>query len=265
MSFMLSFTKYKIISTPKWFGFGNFIEMYQDENFWTAARVNLEYVIITVPLRMVFALFIAYVLTSNVKGIGVFRSIYYIPSLMGGNVAIAILWRFLFLQDGLINAILKIFGFPPYPFLTKDLSALFVVSLLHVWQFGATMVIFLSALKGVPRSLYEAAIVDGASRGRIFFSITIPYISPVIFFNLMTNMVTACQEFNSPYMVTQGGTRKSYDIDESDYLQQCLQIHEAGVCECTFFSAVPHHCLNHACFVCNQQTLGELSGLRRKI
>lgn len=209
MSFMLSFTKYKIISTPKWFGFGNFIEMYQDENFWTAARVNLEYVIITVPLRMVFALFIAYVLTSNVKGIGVFRSIYYIPSLMGGNVAIAILWRFLFLQDGLINAILKIFGFPPYPFLTKDLSALFVVSLLHVWQFGATMVIFLSALKGVPRSLYEAAIVDGASRGRIFFSITIPYISPVIFFNLMTNMVTACQEFNSPYMVTQGGPGKA--------------------------------------------------------
>ncbi|MDY5931646.1 MAG: sugar ABC transporter permease, partial [Candidatus Ornithospirochaeta sp.] len=171
MTIGLSFTKYKIISSPKFIGLQNFIDMFQDPNFWMAAKVNIEYVLITVPCKMIFALFIAYVLTSNVKGIGLFRSIYYIPSLMGGNVAIAILWRFLFLEDGLLNAILKPLGLGPYSFLTNDIASLFVVSLLHVWQFGATMVLFLAALKDVPKSFYEAAIIDGASRRKIFFSI----------------------------------------------------------------------------------------------
>lgn len=209
MSMVLSFTKYNVISSPKWVGFENFQTMFADPDFWTAANVNIKYVLMTVSLRLSFALFIAYILTSNVRFIGLFRSIYYIPSLMGGHVAIAILWRYLFLKDGLINAILTILGFSPIAFFSSDFYSLAIISLLHVWQFGATMVIFLAALKGVPKSLSEAALVDGAKRSRIFFSITLPYISPVIFFNLMTNMVTAFQEFNSAFMVTNGGPGKA--------------------------------------------------------
>ena len=182
LSFIFSFTKYNVISSPSFIGLENYESMICD-----------------------FALFIAYILTSRVKGIGLFRAVYYIPSLMGGNVAIAILWRFLFLKEGLINSLLSSVGLGPFAFLSGDFSSLFIVSFLHVWQFGATMVVFLAALKGVPASFSEAAIVDGASRFRIFFNVTLPYISPVIFFNLMTNMVTAFQEFNSPFMVTNGG------------------------------------------------------------
>lgn len=209
MSMVLSFTKYNVIASPRWIGFDNYLNMFSDPDFWTAANVNIQYVLMTVSLRLSFALFIAYVLTSNVRFIGLFRSMYYIPSLMGGNVAIAILWRYLFLKDGLINSILGIFGVSPIAFFSGDFSSLAIISLLHVWQFGATMVIFLAALKGVPKSLSEAALVDGAKRSRIFFSITLPYISPVIFFNLMTNMVTAFQEFNSAFMVTNGGPGKA--------------------------------------------------------
>ena len=205
LSFIFSFTKYNVISSPSFIGLENYESMICDPNFWDAARVNVEYVLMTVPMRLFFALFIAYILTSRVKGIGLFRAVYYIPSLMGGNVAIAILWRFLFLKEGLINSLLSSVGLGPFAFLSGDFSSLFLVSFLHVWQFGATTVVFLAALKGVPASFSEAAIVDGASRFRIFFNVTLPYISPVIFFNLMTNMVTAFQEFNSPFMVTNGG------------------------------------------------------------
>jgi oligogalacturonide transport system permease protein len=209
MSFIVSFTKYNVMSSPKWIGLDNFTKLFTSADFWMAARVNLEYVLMTVPIRLSFSLFIAYVLTSSVKGIGVFRALYYIPSLMGGNVAIAILWRYLFLKEGLINSLLLLVGIQGKAWIAGDFSALFIVSLLHVWQFGATMVIFLAALKGIPMTLKEAALIDGASSRAIFFRITIPYISPVIFFNLLTNMVTAFQEFNSPFMVTGGGPGKA--------------------------------------------------------
>lgn len=209
MSFIMSLTKYNIISSAKWIGLDNYRKMIADPDFWMAIKVNLEYVLLTVPLRLTFSLFIAYILTSNVKRIGIFRVLYYIPSLMGGNVAIAILWRFLFLDEGLINSLLAGIGIQGKAWLTGYFSALVVVSLLHVWQFGATMVIFLAALKSIPKSYIEAAIIDGASRWKLFIRITIPYISPVIFFNLMTNLVNAFQEFNSPFMVTNGGPGKA--------------------------------------------------------
>lgn len=209
LSFAYSFTKYNVMSPPKFIGLKNYFKMFADPDFHNSLKVNLLYVLFTVPIKLSFSLFIAYVLTLKVKGIGIFRSLYYIPSLMGGNIAIAILWRYIFLEAGLFNAVLAVFNIPPYAWLAHNLSALIVVSLLHSWQFGATMIIFLAALKSVPNSLKEAAIIDGAKSSTIFRKIIVPYITPVIFFNLMTNLITAFQEFNSPFMVTKGGPGQS--------------------------------------------------------
>jgi oligogalacturonide transport system permease protein len=205
MSLYLAFTQYNIISSPIFIGLENFQQIMRDEVFRQSAKASLTYVVMTVPTRMFFALFIAYVLSSKVKGIGFFRSLYYVPSLMGGSVAVAILWAYMFMQDGLINSMLKFLHLPAIPWLSTPLFAMFVISVLHVWQFGSTMVIFLAALKGVPASLVEAAVVDGASRTRTFWSVTIPYITPVVFFNLMMNLISAFQEFNSAYVITAGG------------------------------------------------------------
>jgi len=205
MSLYLSFTQYNIISSPIFIGFENFRNIAADLVFRQSARVSLIYVAMTVPTRMLFALFIAYILSSKVSGISFFRSIYYIPSLMGGSVAVAILWAYMFMQNGLINSFLTSLHLPALPWLSTPLLAMFVISILHVWQFGSTMVIFLAALKGVPSSLVEAAVVDGASRTRTFWSVILPYITPVVFFNLMMNLISAFQEFNSAFVITGGG------------------------------------------------------------
>jgi oligogalacturonide transport system permease protein len=205
MSFYISFTEYRIITPPFFIGFENFIQVFTDPTFFQSVKVSLLYVLMTVPTRMLFALFIAYVLSSKVKGIGIFRSLYYIPSLMGGSVAVAVLWAYMFRSGGLVNLVLGFLHIPPLPWMSHPVLALFVISVLHVWQFGATMVIFLAALKGVPGTLIEAAVVDGATRTRTFWSVIIPYITPVIFFNLLNNLVAAFQEFNSAYVITAGG------------------------------------------------------------
>lgn len=205
MSFILSFMNYNIVSNPRFIGFQNYANMLGDADFINALGISFEYVLLTAPTRLLFSLFIAYLLAQKVAGIGIFRAVYYIPSLMGGNVAIAILWRYMFSENGLINNLLALIGIQGKAWLAGDFSALCVVSLLHVWQFGATMVIFLAAFKGVPSSIIEAATIDGASRWRIFISVQLPYITPVIFFNTMTNLVNAFQEFNSPFVITNGG------------------------------------------------------------
>lgn len=205
MSFILSFMNYNIVSNPRFIGFQNYANMLGDADFINALGISFEYVLLTAPTRLLFSLFIAYLLAQKVAGIGIFRAVYYIPSLMGGNVAIAILWRYMFSENGLVNNLLALIGIQGKAWLAGDFSALCVVSLLHVWQFGATMVIFLAAFKGVPSSIIEAATIDGASRWRIFISVQLPYITPVIFFNTMTNLVNAFQEFNSPFVITNGG------------------------------------------------------------
>ena len=134
---------------------------------------------------------------------------YYIPSILGGSVAIAVLWRALFKDTGVVNTILGFFGIAGPDWLADKTWALFVICLLRVWQFGSAMVLFLAALKGVPADLYEAATIDGASKTKQFFSITVPMITPVIFYNLVTQIAQAFQEFNGPYIITQGGPRNA--------------------------------------------------------
>ena len=158
---------------------------------------------------LIAGLFIAYILNFKIKFVNFFRTVYYIPSILGGSVAIAVLWRALFRDTGVVNTILGFVGIQGPDWLADRTWALFIICLLRVWQFGSAMVLFLAALKGVSVDLYEAATIDGASKTRQFFSITVPMITPVIFYNLVTQIAQAFQEFNGPYIITGGGPRNS--------------------------------------------------------
>lgn len=209
-SLVYSFTDYDLFKgVQNVVGFQNYIDAFTKPKNVKALQVTFTYAFMTVPLKLIFALFIAYILNFKIKGVGLFRTAYYVPSILGGSVAIAVLWKALFKNDGVINTILAMLGFEFINFLADKNWALFIICLLRVWQFGSAMVLFLAALKGVPEDLYEAASIDGATKGRQFLSITIPLISPVIFYNLVTQLVQAFQEFNGPYIITNGGPRNA--------------------------------------------------------
>lgn len=209
-SLVYSFTDYDLFrGVQNVVGFQNYIDAFTKAKNVKALKVTFTYAFMTVPLKLIFALFIAYILNFKIKGVGLFRTAYYVPSILGGSVAIAVLWKALFKNDGVVNTILTMLGFESINFLADKNWALFIICLLRVWQFGSAMVLFLAALKGVPEDLYEAASIDGASKGRQFLSITIPLISPVIFYNLVTQLVQAFQEFNGPYIITNGGPRNA--------------------------------------------------------
>ena len=209
-SLVYSFTDYDLFrGVQNVVGFQNYIDAFTKAKNVRALKVTFTYAFMTVPLKLIFALFIAYILNFKIKGVGLFRTAYYVPSILGGSVAIAVLWKALFKNDGVVNTILTMLGFESINFLADKNWALFIICLLRVWQFGSAMVLFLAALKGVPEDLYEAASIDGATKGRQFLSITIPLISPVIFYNLVTQLVQAFQEFNGPYIITNGGPRNA--------------------------------------------------------
>ena len=191
--------------------------------------ITFKYAFITVPLKLVFALFIAYILNFKIKFVNLFRTVYYIPSILGGSVAIAVLWRALFKDTGIINTLLGFFGIQGPNWLADRNWALFVICLLRVWQFGSAMVLFLAALKGVPTDLYEAATIDGASKTKQFFSITVPMITPVIFYNLVTQIAQAFQEFNGPYIITQGGPRNATTLVALLVYNYAFQSNEMGM------------------------------------
>jgi oligogalacturonide transport system permease protein len=210
VSFYLSFTDYNLISSPTWVGLQNYIDLFtHDRTFNKSLWVTLLYVLFTVPLKLTFALFIAYILNYRLKFISFFRAAYYVPSILGGSIAIAVLWRYMFADTGLINIALTSIGLEAVNWFGNPGTALFTITLLRMWQFGSAMVIFLAALQGVDKSLYEAAAIDGAGKWRTFVSITVPLITPVIFFNLILQMVQAFQEFNGPYVITKGGPLKA--------------------------------------------------------
>ncbi len=204
-SFYLSFTDYSLMSEPVWTGLENYAELFtSDRTFRKSLTVTLIYVFTTVPIKLVAALFIAYILNYRLKMINFFRTAYYVPSILGGSVAIAVLWRYIFASGGLMNMTLGIVGLEPINWLGDPSYALFTITLLRVWQFGSAMIIFLAALQSVDKSLYESAAIDGANKWQTFMSITLPLITPVIFFNLIMQTVQAFQEFNGPYIITNG-------------------------------------------------------------
>lgn len=209
-SLALSFTQFDIIDPPQWVGLQNYRELFGDDPlFRKSLGVTLWFAVLAVPARVGFALFVAHVLNYKLRGIHFFRAAFYLPSILGGSIAVAVLWRFIFSKYGLVNLVLVKLGFEPVAWLADEQYSMWTIVLLFMWQFGSAMVIFLAALQNVPQSLYEAAECDGASRWQQFWRITVPLITPVIFFNLIMQMVHAFQEFNGPYMITEGGPLSS--------------------------------------------------------
>lgn len=205
-SLYLAFTEYNVLSAPQWVGLDNFKEMFfEDDLFWTSFWVTFKFAFIQVPIKLTVSLLVALVLARTTRLTGLYRSAFYIPSLMGGSVAIALLWKQLFSPRGVINQILGMFGLPDdTAWLGDPDTALGTLIALGVWQFGSSMLIFLAAIKNIPQSYHEAAIVDGAGPIKRFFSITLPMLTPIIFFNLINQVIGAFQAFNSSYLITQG-------------------------------------------------------------
>ncbi|MDR1308007.1 MAG: sugar ABC transporter permease [Treponema sp.] len=211
-SFYLSFTSYNVLQPPKWIGLRNLFIMFagnteypRDTRFLNSLFVTLRFVFISVPLKLIFALAVAMLMNQKLKLIPFYRTIYYIPTLLGGSVAIAVLWRRLFAADGVINAILRgLFNANPPAWISNPKYALYTLILLAVWQFGSPMIIFLAGLKQIPQEYYEAASMDGAGKTRQFFSITLPSLSPIIFFNMVMQMISAFQSFTQAFIVSGG-------------------------------------------------------------
>lgn len=228
-SLMYSFHDYNLFRSAAFVGFQNYAEILGDKLMMKAFAQTFKYAFITVPLELIFALFIAYILNFKIKGVNFFRTAYYIPSILGGSVSIAVLWKFLFKTEGLINLIAAKFGIAPFNWLGDPNGAFFVIVLLRIWQFGSPMVIFLAALKGVSGELYEAASIDGAGKWRQFFSITIPLITPVIFYNFVTQLCHKFQEFNGPFIITQGGPLRSTTLVSLLVYNNAFKSYEMGL------------------------------------
>ncbi len=205
-SFYLSFTDYSLLADPNWVGLDNYVRMFTaDPKYFESVRVTLVYVLVSVPLQLAFALLLAIILNRGLRGLPLYRSIYYLPSLIGASVAIAVLWRQMFGSNGLINQVLALFGVEGQSWIGNPDTALGTLIVLNVWTFGSPMVIFLAALRQIPGYLYEAAAVDGINRRQAFRHITLPMLTPIILFNLILQLIGAFQAFTPAYVVS-GGT-----------------------------------------------------------
>lgn len=205
-SLFYSFTNFSMFNKPTFIGLDNYLYMFtRDREFLPSLLVTFKYVLFSVPMKIVSALFFAMLLNRSLKFINVFTTVYYLPSILGASVSISILWRFMFSLTGLVNTILGKIGIPAIPFLEHPKYALFTISLLVVWSFGSSMVIFLAGLKQIPKELYEACRIDGASKVKEFFFITLPLITPSLFFNLIMQLINSFQSFTSAFVITHGG------------------------------------------------------------
>lgn len=204
-SLYLSFTDYNVLSSPEFIGGENFARLIEDPRFWNSVRVTVTYVFVSVPLQLAFALSLALVLDKGLRGLAIYRSAYYLPSLLGGSVAVAVLWRQVFGHSGLVNQFLALFGVEGSSWLQNSGTALGTLIILNVWTFGSPMIIFLAGLRQIPEEYYEAARVDGASAVRQFSKITVPLLTPIIFFNLILQTIGAFQAFTQAHIIS-GGT-----------------------------------------------------------
>lgn len=205
VSLYLAFTDYDLLTPPSWVGLDNIREFVADPKAAAAARVTLTYTFVAVPISLVVALGIALLLNRGVRGLPFYRSVFYLPSLIGASVAVVLLWRSIFGYSGIVNRFLGYMGIEGPGWTTDPDWALMTLVTLSVWGFGASMVIFLAGLRQIPRMYYEAASVDGATAGRQFFSITLPLLSPVLFFNLVLGLIGSLQTFTQAYVFS-GGT-----------------------------------------------------------
>ncbi|MFG2466822.1 carbohydrate ABC transporter permease [Streptomyces canus] len=200
VSLYLSFTDYNLFDPPHWVGLRNYTQMFtEDPRYWRSVTTTLMYVVIAVPLQLALALVVALALKSMKRGKAFYRSAFYAPSLLGASMSIALVWRAVFNDGGTVD---NLFGTGGW--VNRPGWALLAVALLTVWQFGAPMVIFLAGLQQIPAELYEAAAVDGAGTWRQFLSVTVPMLSPVLFFNLVLQTIQAFQVFTPAFAVSAG-------------------------------------------------------------
>ena len=204
-SLYYSCTDYNMIDKANWVGFGNYINLFKDERFLKSVGVTLQYVVLSVPIKLAFALFIAFLLTRPSRLVSFYRSLYYLPSLIGGSVAVALVWKELFARKGLININLAKLGIPTINWFGSMSAAKWPIILMTAWQFGSSMLIFAAGLKEIPTSYYEAAKIDGANGWQIFWKITMPCLSPVIMFNLIMQLISSFMVFTQAFVITKGG------------------------------------------------------------
>ena len=205
VSLYLSFTDFNLLQAPSWVGDANYVRIFTaDPKFLQALRVTFFFVLFSVPLKLAFALAIAVLLNRGLRGLPLYRAIFYLPSLLGASVAIAVLWRELFSGDGVINKLLAMIGIAGPSWISNPRYALWTLVLLSVWQFGSPMIIFLAGLRQIPHDMYEAAAIDGASKPRQFWSITLPLLTPVVFFNAIIQTIDAFKSFTPAFIISSG-------------------------------------------------------------
>jgi ABC-type sugar transport systems, permease components len=204
-SLYLSFTKYDLLTTPEWIGTKNYVSMFTDDyRLKDSIWVTMKYVFLSVPVRLSFALAIAMLLNQGLRLLNLYRTIYYIPSLLGGSVAISVLWKQVFDKEGVFNQGLAVVGIEGPAWISSPSYAIYSLIGLSVWQFGSVMIIFLAGLKQIPTELYEAATVDGAGKVRQFAKITMPLLTPVLFFNLTITLIQSFQTFTKAFIISGG-------------------------------------------------------------
>lgn len=204
-SLYYSFTEYDILGEPIFNGLENFRRMAKDELFWQSLKVTFFYAFVSVPLRLAFAFFVAMLFNKGTRAIRVYQAVYYVPSLVGGSIAIAVMWRRLFMNDGALNAVLNLLGIhSDRSWIGDPNTAIWTLILLAAWQFGSSMLIFLAGLRQIPKELYEAASIDGSNAFGKFLHITVPQITPVLFFNLVMQLINGFTVFTQAFVVSGG-------------------------------------------------------------
>jgi len=205
-SLYLSFTNFDLLTAPEWVGAANYVRIFTaDPKFAKSMQVTFFFVIFSVPLKLAFALGVALLLNRGMRGLPLYRAVFYLPSLLGASVAIAVLWRTLFAGDGLVNDFLLNFGIQGPSWISNPRFSLWTLIVLAVWQFGSPMIIFLAGLRQIPQDMYEAASLEGASKWRVFWKITLPMLTPVVFFNAIIQTIEGFKSF-TPAFIISGGT-----------------------------------------------------------
>lgn len=230
ISLYYSFCDYDILNPAEFCGLKNYIKMFTDDpTFWKTIGVTFYFALVSVPLRLIFALIVAMILQRTTKATGLYRALYYLPSIIGGSVAVAILWKRMFAADGVFNSLLRLIGIKTsFAWLGDTRTAIWMLIILAVWQFGSSMLIFLSSLKQIPVTLYEAARVDGASKWKQFWSITLPLLTPTIFFNLVMQMINGFLAFTQCFIITQGRPLNSTLFYTVYMYQQSFEFYNTG-------------------------------------
>lgn len=227
-SLYYSLTEFNVLKPPVWVGLKNYKMLFADPDFWNSLRLTVIYTLASVPLGLTAGFFLALLLKRNVAGVRYYRTLYYLPVVVP-VVALGVLWKQLYSPGyGIANEILQWFGLEPYSWFSRPESVMPSLILMGLWQVGAAMIIWIAGLEGVPPHLYESAIVDGASPLQRFWNITIPMVSPIIFYNLVIGVIGALQIFGQVVVTTNGGPVKASNFLMVEIYRRAFGTFEMG-------------------------------------